>query len=144
VASGLAERDARLLLALPLTLCLHRGDLGRVSRLGLREGSRLVPTPPTDPRLAALVGEMSVVSPQFQRWWADRHVARPDFGTKTIRHPELGALTLDWDAFAYTGDPDQQLVLWSAEKGSSSYDKLRILSSWSAPVRARESPPPNT
>lgn len=96
---------------------------------------------PTDPRLAALVGEMSVVSPQFRRWWADRHVARPDFGTKTIHHPELGALTLDWDAFAYTGDPDQQLVLWSAEKGSSSYDKLRILSSWTAPAVARDTSP---
>ncbi len=36
---------------------------------------------PSDPRLAALVGEMSVVSPQFRRWWADRHIARPNFGT---------------------------------------------------------------
>jgi transcriptional regulator with XRE-family HTH domain len=93
---------------------------------------------PSDPRLAALVGEMSVVSPQFRRWWADRHVALPKFGTKTIRHPELGDVTLDWDAFAYTGDPDQQLVLWSAEEGTSSYDKLRVLRSWNTPVTARD------
>lgn len=99
---------------------------------------------PTDPRLAALVGEMSVVSPQFRRWWADRHVARPDFGTKTIRHPELGDLTLDWDAFAYTGDPDQQLVLWSAEAGTDSYEKLSILGSWLAPVMEQNTPPPKT
>src|SRR5690242_5387798 len=45
---------------------------------------------PTDPRLAALVGEMSLISPQFRQWWADRHVARPVPGTKTINHPELG------------------------------------------------------
>jgi transcriptional regulator with XRE-family HTH domain len=93
---------------------------------------------PTDPRLAALVGEMSVVSSQFRKWWAARHVSHPDFGTKTIRHPELGELTLDWDAFSYTGDPNQQLVLWSAEPGSSSHDKLRILSSWTAPDTARD------
>jgi hypothetical protein len=85
------------------------------------------------------------VSPQFRRWWADRHVALPKFGTKTIRHPELGDVTLDWDAFAYTGDPDQQLVLWSAEEGTSSYDKLRVLRSWNTSVTARgpstEGPP---
>lgn len=93
---------------------------------------------PHDPRLAALVGEMSLVSPQFRQWWAARQVARPDFGTKTIRHPELGDLTLDWDAFGYAGDPDQKLALWSAEKGTSSHDKLRILASWSAPATERD------
>ncbi len=95
---------------------------------------------PTDPRLAALVGELSLVSAQFRQWWAARHVTHPSFGTKTIRHPELGEFTLDWDAFAYTGDPEQQLVLWSAEPGSSSYDKLRILSSWVAPHTPRDTP----
>ncbi|MEH0420762.1 helix-turn-helix domain-containing protein [Streptomyces sp. B21-083] len=92
---------------------------------------------PHDPRLAALVGELALVSPHFRHWWADHKVARPDFGTKTIRHPELGDLTLDWDAFGYVGDPDQQLVLWSAPKGTSSHDKLRILASWSAPATER-------
>ena len=82
---------------------------------------------PDDPRLAALVGELSVTNALFRRWWATRHVAHPEFGAKTIRHPELGDLTLDWDAFSYAGDPDQQLVLWSAEPGTSAYDKLRIL-----------------
>jgi hypothetical protein len=77
------------------------------------------------------------------QWWTARHVSHPEFGTKTIRHPELGDLTLDWDAFAYTGDPDQQLVLWSAEPGSSSHDKLRILSSWTAPVTAHGKSVPN-
>ncbi|WP_413253489.1 helix-turn-helix transcriptional regulator [Streptomyces pseudovenezuelae] len=87
---------------------------------------------PHDPRLAALVGELSLVSPHFRQWWADHRVARPDFGSKTIRHPELGDLTLDWDAFSYVGDPDQQLVMWSADQNSTSHDKLRILASWSA------------
>lgn len=84
---------------------------------------------PTDPRLAALVGELSMISPQFRRWWAARNVARSDFGTKTIRHPDLGAITVDWDHFIWAGDPDQQLVMWTAEPGSPSHDKIRILSS---------------
>ncbi len=42
---------------------------------------------PNDPKLVALVGELSVRSPEFRQWWADRHVARPEFGSKTIGTP---------------------------------------------------------
>lgn len=87
---------------------------------------------PTDPRLSALVGELSVADEQFRQWWAARHVAHQEFGTKQMRHSEVGDLTLEWDTFRYSGDPDQQLVLWSTEPGSASQDKLRILASWSA------------
>lgn len=93
---------------------------------------------PTDPRLAALVGELSVTDPQFRHWWAARHVARQEFGTKTIHHPELGDLTLDWDAFHWAGDPDQQIITWSAPPGSPTQEKFRILSSWIAATPARD------
>ncbi|MCA2228429.1 MmyB family transcriptional regulator [Nonomuraea aurantiaca] len=93
---------------------------------------------PTDPRLAALVGELSVTDPQFRHWWAARHVAHQEFGTKTIHHPELGDLTLDWDAFQWAGDPDQQLITWSAPPGSPTQEKFRILSSWIAATPARD------
>ncbi|MDQ0617254.1 MmyB family transcriptional regulator [Arthrobacter globiformis] len=85
---------------------------------------------PTDPRLAAIVGELSLSSPQFRRWWAARNVARQEFGTKTIRHPEHGDFTIDWDAFQRVGFPDQTLIVWSAEPGSATHEKFRILSSW--------------
>jgi hypothetical protein len=39
-------------------------------------------------------------------------------------------LTIDWDGFQRVGDPDQQPIMWTAEPGSSSHDKLRSLSSW--------------
>ncbi|MET7846116.1 helix-turn-helix transcriptional regulator [Streptomyces sp. NPDC005356] len=93
---------------------------------------------PTDPRLVSLVGELSLTSPQFRQWWAARHVARDDFGTKTIHHPELGDLTLDWDAFQWAGDPDQQLITWSAPPGSPTQEKFRILASWTAAAPARD------
>ncbi|MEU9594232.1 helix-turn-helix transcriptional regulator [Streptomyces sp. NPDC048193] len=92
---------------------------------------------PTDPQLTSLVGEMSVVSPQFRRWWAARNVAQPKFGTKTIRHPDLGDLTFDWDSFHWSGDPDQHLTMWSSAPGSPTHEKLRILSSWLATAPAR-------
>ncbi|WP_373427271.1 MmyB family transcriptional regulator [Arthrobacter globiformis] len=66
-----------------------------------------------------------------------------------IRHqdhppPDLGDLTIDWDAFQWAGDPDQQVIMWSAEPGSPTHDKLRILSSQiqppPPPLRTRRPP----
>ncbi|MFD8245665.1 helix-turn-helix domain-containing protein [Nocardia sp. NPDC059691] len=93
---------------------------------------------PTDPQLTALVGELSIADSQFRQWWAARHVARQEFGTKTLHHPAVGDLTLNWDTFRDTGDTDQQLVLWSADPGTTSHEKLRILGSWSAATPARD------
>lgn len=95
---------------------------------------------PTDPRLAALVGQLSLAHPLSRRWWAARNVARQEFGTKTIHHPDLGVLTFDWDGFQWAGDPDQQLIIWSAEPGSPTHDKLRILSSWLTTPSTQETP----
>ncbi|MFC8387135.1 helix-turn-helix transcriptional regulator [Nocardia sp. NPDC057272] len=93
---------------------------------------------PTDPQLTALVGELSIADEQFRQWWAARNVARQEFGSKTLHHPDVGELTLNWDTFSYSGDAEQQLVLWSADVGTTSHEKLRILMSWSAPVPDRD------
>ncbi|WP_306361794.1 helix-turn-helix transcriptional regulator [Nocardia sp. CC227C] len=93
---------------------------------------------PTDPQLTALVGELSIADEQFRQWWATRNVARQEFGSKTLNHPDVGEMTLNWDTFSSSGDSEQQLVLWSAEPGTTSHEKLRILTSWSAPVPRRD------
>lgn len=82
---------------------------------------------PGDPGLSALVGELSVADQQFRDWWAAHRVAHQDFGTKQLHHPVVGDLTLDWDTFRYAGAPEQQLVLWSAEPDSPSYERLEQL-----------------
>ncbi|MGW5000191.1 helix-turn-helix transcriptional regulator [Streptomyces hydrogenans] len=85
---------------------------------------------PENTRLTALVGELSVQDADFRRWWAAHHVAIRGIGTKTLRHPVVGDLTLDWDTLASTTDTEQQLVIWTAERGTPSHDALRILASW--------------
>lgn len=87
---------------------------------------------PDDPRLAELVGELSVCDDDFRRWWGSHHVATRSVGTKTYRHPIAGDLTLDWDTLTCTTDAEQQLVVWTAEPGSRSHDGLRFLASWVA------------
>lgn len=82
---------------------------------------------PGNPALSTLVGDLSIASPEFRQWWAERRVAHQNFGTKLIRHPIAGDLTLDWNSFTQAGTPDQQLVLWSAEPGTPSERNLRLL-----------------
>jgi hypothetical protein len=87
---------------------------------------------PKDPRLAELVGELSLQDPDFRRWWGTHRVAVQGTGTKVLHHPVVGRLTLDWSFLTCTADPDQQLITLTAEHGTPSHDRLRILASWAA------------
>ncbi|GAA2761954.1 helix-turn-helix domain-containing protein [Streptomyces paradoxus] len=87
---------------------------------------------PGDRRLTALVGELSVQDEQFRRWWGGRHVVPRPGGMKVFNHPVACELTLAWDALTCVADPDQQLIVWSAEPDSRTYEGLRFLSSWAA------------
>jgi low temperature requirement protein LtrA/transcriptional regulator with XRE-family HTH domain len=71
--------------------------------------------------------ELSVLNADFRRWRSDHQVAARSRGMKEFRHPVVGDLTLDWDTLTCAGDPDQQLVSWSAEPGSPSYARLQAL-----------------
>lgn len=87
---------------------------------------------PDDPQLTALVGELSIHDTQFRRWWAAHHVAARRVGTKTLHHPLVGDLHLDWDTLTCAADPDQQLITWTTEPDTPTNDRLRILASWTA------------
>ncbi|WP_312882904.1 MmyB family transcriptional regulator [Streptosporangium album] len=65
--------------------------------------------------------------PDFRQWWAAHHVASKGAGTKTLHHPVAGDLTLDWDILTCATDPDQQLIICTAEPGTPSHERLRIL-----------------
>ncbi|MGW2344937.1 helix-turn-helix domain-containing protein [Streptomyces sp. NPDC001661] len=99
---------------------------------------------PQDQRMAQLIGELSMRDEDFRRWWGDHHrVASLGRGSKVIQHPVADELTLDWDALACATDPDQQLVVWTAEPGTPSHDGLRILASWSTTTSPAGKPSPH-
>ncbi|WP_121830728.1 helix-turn-helix domain-containing protein [Streptomyces sp. S1] len=85
---------------------------------------------PDDPRLSELVGELSIKDPHFRQWWAAHNVAAQTTGVKTLRHPLVGELTLDWETLSVATDPDQQLVVWTAAPNTPSHDSLAFLASW--------------
>jgi transcriptional regulator with XRE-family HTH domain len=95
---------------------------------------------PDDPRLSALVGELSVKSEEFRRLWATHDVKEKNFGVKQLRHPLVGDLTLNFESFPLSDGTEQALITYHAEPGSPSAEALRLLASWGADAtRAGES-----
>lgn len=85
---------------------------------------------PDDPRLSALVGELSVKSEEFGRLWATHDVKEKSHGLKRLRHPLVGDLALQFESFRMPSDSEQAMVMYHAEPGSVSAEALRLLASW--------------
>ncbi|MEU6093824.1 helix-turn-helix transcriptional regulator [Streptomyces sp. NPDC047079] len=85
---------------------------------------------PDDPRLSALVGELSVKSEEFRRLWATHDVKEKSHGLKLLRHPLVGELALHFESFRLPDDGELALVTYHAEPGSASAEGLRLLASW--------------
>jgi transcriptional regulator with XRE-family HTH domain len=85
---------------------------------------------PDDPRLAELIGDLSIRDAQFRQWWAGTHVAVKRRGTRRYNHPVVGEITLEWDALTSDAEPDQQLIVYTAEPGSRSEEALSELAAW--------------
>jgi transcriptional regulator with XRE-family HTH domain len=68
---------------------------------------------PDDPELAELVGELSMKSPEFAALWAKHPVANCVSGVKHLRHPELGALVLEFQALNLPDDGGQRILTYT-------------------------------
>jgi transcriptional regulator with XRE-family HTH domain len=88
---------------------------------------------PDDPELASLIGELSMKSEVFRRWWAHHDVKEKAHGTKRLRHPIVGELTLSYESLALPADADQLLVIYTTEPGSESEMALHLLASMAEP-----------
>ena len=89
---------------------------------------------PHDRGLQDLVGELSTQSETFRRLWADHNVRTHGAGTKRFHHPVVGELNLAYEELAITAEPGLVLMVYTAEPGSPSAERLRLLASWAAPA----------
>ncbi|MEU5262061.1 helix-turn-helix transcriptional regulator [Amycolatopsis sp. NPDC021455] len=96
---------------------------------GLRAAAGL---DPDDPRLIETVGELSVKSADFRRLWARHDIRQKTHETKRFRHPQVGELTLSYEALTVNSAPGQQLIVYQAEPGSPSEAALALLGSLAA------------
>ena len=87
-----------------------------------------------DAELSRLVGDLSLGSPEFARFWSAHDVRSRAFGVKVYRHPLVGPITLNYEALEFPSDGEQRLCVYGAEPGSPSAESLRLLSSLCAPA----------
>lgn len=64
-----------------------------------------------DRRLAGLVGELSVASPEFRRLWA-RHTVRPKTAGRKQLVSAVGRITVTWQTLAVAAAPGQTVVTY--------------------------------
>jgi len=93
---------------------------------------------PHDKAFQDLVGELSTRSETFRTLWAAHDVRIHGAGTKRFHHPVVGELTLAFEELAITAEPGQVLLVYTAEPGSPSAERLRLLASWGADADGRD------
>ncbi|MER5389733.1 helix-turn-helix transcriptional regulator [Saccharopolyspora sp. NPDC002686] len=81
---------------------------------------------PADARLGNLVQELRGTSDAFARHWATATLAPHVTEQKTIRHPEIGDISLDCDVLV-APDADLRLVTYTAAAGATDAGKLDLL-----------------
>jgi transcriptional regulator with XRE-family HTH domain len=87
---------------------------------------------PHDRGLQDLVGELSTRSEVFRRLWGAHNVRTHGTGTKRFHHPDVGELVLAYEELAITAEPGLVLIVYTAEPGSPSAERLRLLASLAA------------
>jgi transcriptional regulator with XRE-family HTH domain len=116
----------RMLFCDPHHRDLHRDWRGEAARavasLRLMAGRHK-----NDRELAELIGELTMNSPEFAALWAKHPVSNCVSGTKQFRHPEVGDLSLDFEAVLLPDEPGQRILAYTAKPGSASEAGLRLL-----------------
>uniref|UniRef100_A0AAU2ACH8 Helix-turn-helix transcriptional regulator n=1 Tax=Streptomyces sp. NBC_00093 TaxID=2975649 RepID=A0AAU2ACH8_9ACTN len=85
---------------------------------------------PHDRALLALVDELRTTDDDVARWWDDHTVRDYTSVAKRIQHPTAGALSFDIEIVVSPHDPDQMLIVYTAEPHSPTARLLPILASW--------------
>lgn len=93
---------------------------------------------PRDQRTIALITALREHSREFDQWWEQHRVQESTYGSKRLRHPLVGELTVEFETLALPGDPETTLFLYSTEAGSSSRQAMNLLASWTSSGRAAD------
>lgn len=97
-----------------------------------------VGTDADDPRVVELVGQLSLESPRFRSLWARHDVLTRQETPIGMRHPQVGDLTVWCEKLVIGGTSDQTLVIYHAEPGTPSAEKMTLLGTLAASVAPAE------
>lgn len=87
---------------------------------------------PSDKALTELIGELSTRSETFRQRWAAHNVRFHRTGFKKLRHPLVGELELNFEAFELPSDPGLTMLVYTAAPGTPTADAIQLLASWAA------------
>ncbi|GAA2501254.1 helix-turn-helix transcriptional regulator [Winogradskya humida] len=68
---------------------------------------------PGHPRVTRLVAELTAASPEARQWWPQYDIQFSRAGSKRLRHPRLGEITVSHAAFHVADRPEQTLVIYN-------------------------------
>lgn len=74
---------------------------------------------PEDRLLAERIDEFLTGSVEFEQRWAERAVRVNGRGQKALHHPEVGPITVSYEALTPLQDPDQRLIIYRAADDAS-------------------------
>ena len=113
-------------------------DYDRIARSAVGHFRAEAAKNPYDRHLSNVIGELSTRSETFRVLWGSRDVYAFRDGSKRLRHPIVGELTLDFEALPLPDDSGLQLAVHNAEPGSATADALTLLASWAATIIGAE------
>ncbi|QHC54251.1 helix-turn-helix domain-containing protein [Rathayibacter tanaceti] len=87
---------------------------------------------PHDRALQDLVGELTTRSETFARLWSAHDVRTHGGGTKRFHHPVVGDLALVYEELAVTAEDGLRLLVYTAESGTPSAERLQLLGNWTS------------
>ena len=76
--------------------------------------------------IQSLVDDLCRTSPEFEAMWRDNDVRVHGDGKKTLHHPVVGPLAMEYSAFAVDGRPDLSMVIYNPATPEDA-DKIRSL-----------------
>lgn len=96
---------------------------------------------PHDRSLQDLVGELSTRSDEFRIRWGAHDVRQHGAGTKRFVHPVVGDLELSYEDLQFVQHPGLTFLIYVAEPGSASDERMQLLAAWQATKDAESTPP---
>jgi transcriptional regulator with XRE-family HTH domain len=78
------------------------------------------------PKVREMVDELSRLSPAFEKLWREHDVRTHGEGTKSLVHPALGPIDLEYSAFAIDGRPELSMVIYNPSTPIDA-DRIRAL-----------------
>lgn len=111
----------------PHTRAMYRNwhDLARVHVAYLRLTAGRYPT---DARLAALIGELTMHSDDFATMWATGDVSDCTTGAVRLQHPTIGAVNVDYQVWLQPDSPDHRVEIYTPDDAATA-DALHLLTS---------------